>query len=130
MAHGMKPNARLWRHICWRQYVNFKLLNLPIFLYRFWKNYSREVESWKKFFQYLKYELRYDILNLDKFGAQKRESRLVNQTKLKSFIVESPLLFNLHITHRYYCWKLREKEIWKTEIPNCEKNLENSIVAS
>ena len=28
----------------------------------------------KKFFQYLKYELRNDILNLDKFGAQKRDT--------------------------------------------------------
>ena len=32
MAHRMTPNFKLWRHICWRySYVNFKLLNLPIF---------------------------------------------------------------------------------------------------
>ena len=40
-------------------------------------NYLGEVESWKNFFQYLKCELRYDILNLDKFGAQKRGTPLL-----------------------------------------------------
>ena len=65
MAHRITSNVKLWRHICWRHsYVNFKLLNFWIF----W--------SWKlkKIFQYVKYELRYDILNLDKSGAQEWDS--------------------------------------------------------
>ena len=112
MAHGMKPNAKLWRHICWRQYLHFLISQVSQFFYSAFELFKG---SWKvkKFFQYLKYELRYDILNLDKFGAQKRENPFVNKTKFKSFIVESPLLFKLHITHLYYCWKVKGKEIWK-----------------
>ena len=106
----------------------FNLPSLPIFLLRFWTIQGKL--KGEKIFQYLKYEQRYDILNLDKFGAQKRENPFVNKTKFKSFIVESPLVFKLHITHLYYCWKVKGKEIWKKKIPNCEKNLKNSFVTS
>ena len=64
----------------------------------------------EKIFQYLRYELTYNILNLDKFGAQKWDTPLQNNAKFKRFIVESPLLFKLNITH-LYCRKLKEKEI-------------------
>ena len=76
MAHGMKPNAKLWRHICWHQYVHFLISQISQFFYTAFELFK---ESWKvkKIFQYLKYELRYDILNLDKFGAQKRGTPLV-----------------------------------------------------
>ena len=69
----MTPNFKLWRHICWRHsYVNFKLLNGSQIFISFLKELFKGSWNLKKFFQYLKYELRYDILNLDKFGAQKR----------------------------------------------------------
>ena len=67
MAYRMIPNVKLWRHIRWRHsYLNFKIL-IEIFK-----------ESWKlkTFLQYHKYELRSDILNLDKFVAQKQGTPL------------------------------------------------------
>ena len=72
MADRMTSNVKLWRHICWRHsYVNFKLLNLPILSFVFERTIQGKLKA-EKIFQYLKYELRYDILNLDKFGTQKR----------------------------------------------------------
>ena len=38
-----------------------------LFLYQFQKSYLGGAKSWKNVFQYLKYELRYDILNMDQF---------------------------------------------------------------
>ena len=71
MALRMTPNVKLWRHISWcHSYVNFKLLNFPIVYIVF----ERTIQGKLK---YLKYELRYDILNLDKLGAQKRGTPLV-----------------------------------------------------
>ena len=52
-----------------RKFLNF-------WISQFFLSFLKELfkGSWKlkKKFQNLKYELRYDILNLDKFGAQKR----------------------------------------------------------
>ena len=48
-------------------------------------------------------------MNLDKFGAQKRGTSLQNKSKFKSFIVESPLPFKLHLTH-LCSRKLKERE--------------------
>ena len=87
-------------------HVNCKILNLPIFHTVFERTIQGELKA-EKIFQYLKYELTYNILNLDKFGAQKWDTPF-----------ESPLLFKLNITH-LYCRNLKEKEIWKKEIPNC-----------
>ena len=53
---------------------------LNFWISQFFTSFFKELfkGSWKlkKFFQYLKYKLRYDILNLDKFGAQKRGTPL------------------------------------------------------
>ena len=62
MAHKMKPNVKLW------------LLSLPIFLYSFLKELLKGSWKLKNFLQHLKYELSYDILNLDKFEAQKPDT--------------------------------------------------------
>ena len=51
-------------------YVNCKILNLPIFHTVFERTIQGELKA-EKILQYLKYELTYNILNLDKFGAQK-----------------------------------------------------------
>ena len=62
----MTTNVKLWRNICWRHsYVNFKLLSLPIFYIILWRTIQGKLKA-EKNFQYLKYKLRYDILNLDK----------------------------------------------------------------
>ena len=92
-------------------HVNCKILNLPIFHTVFQRTIQGELKA-EKIFQYLRYELTYNILNLDKFGAQKWDTPLQNNAKFKRFIVESPLLFKLNITH-LYCRKLKEKEIWR-----------------
>ena len=50
MAHRMTPNFKLWRHICWRySYVNFKLLNLPIFYTGFERAIQGKLKA-EKFF--------------------------------------------------------------------------------
>ena len=62
----------------------------------FYNNFEKKIfkgsSKLKNFFQHLKYELRYDILNLDKLVAQTRYP-LSNKSKFKSFIAVSPLLF-------------------------------------
>ena len=73
----MTPNVKLWRHICLRHsYVNFKILNLPIFYTVFERTIQGKLKA-EKNFQCLKYELTYNILNFDKFGAQKRDTPFV-----------------------------------------------------
>ena len=67
----MTPIVKLLRNICWRHsYVNIKIVNLPTFYTVFDTNIQGKLKA-EKFLQYLKYELRYDILNLNKFVAQK-----------------------------------------------------------
>ena len=73
-------------------------MNLPIFHTVFERTIQGELKA-EKIFQYLRYELTCNILNLDKFGAQKWDTPLQNNAKFKRFIVESPLLFKLNITH-------------------------------
>ena len=68
-------------HLRRHSYVNFKLLNFPIFYAVFERTIQRKSKA-EKNFEYLKYELINDILNLDKFGAQKRD------TSIKSWIIE------------------------------------------
>ena len=76
MVYRISPNVKLSRHICWRHsYVNFKLLNLPIFYTVFERNIEGKLKA-GKVYPMSKYELRYDILNLDKFVAQKRGTPL------------------------------------------------------
>ena len=50
MAHGITSNVKLWRHIWWRHsYVNFKLLNLPIFYTVFERTIQGKLKAEKKF---------------------------------------------------------------------------------
>ena len=75
----------------------------------------------KNFYQYLEYELRFDILNLDKLVPQKRGTPLWIKPKFKSFIVKLPLLFKLQITH-LYCRKLKEKKNLKNKFLTAPKS--------
>ena len=50
MAHRITSNVKLWRHICWRHsYVNFKLLNLPIFYTVFERTIQGKLKAEKNF---------------------------------------------------------------------------------
>ena len=59
--------------------IHTQILNFWIsqFFISFLKELFKGSWKLKKFFRYLKYELRYEILNLDKFGAQKRGTPLL-----------------------------------------------------
>ena len=46
---------------------------LTSFIRKFYTVFERTIQGKLKA-EYVKYELRYDILNLDKFGAQERDS--------------------------------------------------------
>ena len=79
----------------------------------------------KTFFQYFKYELRYDFLKLDKFVPRTRGTPMKNKSKFKRFIVLSPFLFKINITHDCLLSNLEEKENFQLR-----KNQENSLVTS
>ena len=50
MAYRITSNVKLWRHICWRHsYVNFKLLNLPIFYTVFERTIQGKLKAEKIF---------------------------------------------------------------------------------
>ena len=75
----------------------------------------------KTFFQYFKYELRYDFRKLDKFVPRTRGKPMKNKSKFKRFIVLSPFLFKINITHDCLLSKPRGKKNLKKEISNCAK---------
>ena len=56
-----------------RTFQTFERLN---FYTVFDRNYQGKLKAEKNFFQYLEYELRFDILNLDKLVPQKRGTPL------------------------------------------------------
>ena len=68
----------------------------------------------KTFFQYFKYERRYDFRKLDKFVIRTRGTPMKNKSKFKRFIVLSPFLFKINITHDCLLSKPRGKRKFPT----------------
>ena len=97
-------------------------LNLPIFHNNLERTIQGKLNAENFFFQYFKYELRYDFLKLDKFVPRTRGTPMKNKSKFKRFIVLSPFLFKINITHDCLLSKPRGKrKFGKRKFPTVQK---------